>query len=162
MLYSSRAGVDSRVGLPPRTQRPCLIRGGRRRGERVRQGGQGTQSRARALDGQGALLTTRWAAYRRGFDSRWQLRLVHARKHACGCPARNLLRRSALSLESFPSPPSDEQRLQFQIETEAAEAEVRAERTAILRLQSETERAELDARKAAAEEALATSRHRIR
>ena len=78
-----------------------LSRGGRRRGERVRQGGQGTQSRAPALDGPGALLTTRWAAYRRGFDSRWQPREVHARKHTGGCPARNLFRRSALSLESL-------------------------------------------------------------
>ena len=66
------------------------------------------------------------------------------------------------SSDTFPSPPSDEQQLLFQIETEAAEAEVRAERTAILRLQIETERAEVNARKAAAEEALATSRHRIR
>ena len=65
------------------------------------------------------------------------------------------------SSDAFPSPPSDEQRLRFQIETEAAEAEVRAERTAIFRLKIETERAELDARKAAAEEALATTRHRI-
>ena len=79
--------------------------------ERVREGGQGTQSRARALDGPGALLTTRWAAYRRGFESRWQPRVVHASKHTCGCPARNLLRRSALSLESdgeaagFPASP---------------------------------------------------------
>ena len=77
-----------------------LSRGGRRRGERVRQGGQGMQSHARALDGPGALLTTRWAAYRRGFDSRWQPRVVHASKHTCGGPARNPSRRSALSLES--------------------------------------------------------------
>ena len=104
MLYPSRAGGDSRVGLPPRIQRPCLSRGGRRRGERVLQRGQGTQSRARALDGAGALLTTRWAAYRRGFDSRWQPRVVHARKHTCGCPARNLFRRPALSLESTQGP----------------------------------------------------------
>ena len=59
-------------------------------------------------------------------------------------------RRQMFSSDTFPSPPSDEQRLLFQIETEAAEAEVRAERTAILRLQLETERAELDARKTAA------------
>ena len=72
--------------------------------------------------------------------------------------------RKMFSSDSLPSPPSDEQQLLFRIETEAAklEAEVRAERTAILRLQIETERAELDARKAAAAEALATSRHRIR
>ena len=53
-------------------------RGGHRSGERVLQGGQGMQSRARALEGPGALLTTRWAAYRRGFDPRWQPRVVHA------------------------------------------------------------------------------------
>ena len=58
------------------------------------------QSHARALDGLGALLITRWAAYRRWFDSRWQPRVVHASKHARGCPARNPPRRSALSLES--------------------------------------------------------------
>ena len=75
---------------------PC----GPRNGERVPQGGQGTQSRARAFDGPGALLTTRWAAHRRGFDSRWQPRVVHASKHTCGCPAQYQLRRTALSLES--------------------------------------------------------------
>ena len=58
------------------------------------------QSHARALDGPGALLTTRWASYRRGFDSRWQPRVVHASKHTCGCPARNPPRSSALSLKS--------------------------------------------------------------
>ena len=73
---------------------------GRRRGERVRQGGQGMQSRAQALDGPGALLTTQWAAYRREFDSRWQPRVVHTSKHTSGCPARNLFRHSAWSLES--------------------------------------------------------------
>ena len=71
------------------------------------------------------------------------------------------VRRQMFSSDTFPSPASDEQRWRFQFETEAAEAEVRAERKAILRLQIETERAELDARKAAAVEALATSRHRI-
>ena len=55
-----------------------LSRGGHRSGERVLQGGHGTHSRARALDRSGALLTTLWAAYRHGFDSRWQPRVVHA------------------------------------------------------------------------------------
>ena len=41
------------------------------------------QSHALELDGLGALLTTRWAAYRRGFDSRWQPRVVPASKHTC-------------------------------------------------------------------------------
>ena len=99
---------DIRVAPAPTLEWVCrpayrahvLSRGGHRSGERVRQGGQGTQSQARALDGPGALLTTRWAACRRGFDSRWQPRAVHASKHMCGCPARNLLRRSALSIES--------------------------------------------------------------
>ena len=68
-----------------------------------------------------------------------------------GIHQQNITKRLQMfSSDRLPSPPSDEQPLLFQIETEAAEAEVRAERTAILRLQLETERAELDARKTAA------------
>ena len=70
-------------------------------------------------------------------------------------------RRRMVNADILPTPPSAEQRLRFQLATEAAEAEVHAERMAILRLTMETERAELDARKAAAEEALATSQQRL-
>ena len=42
---------------------------------------------------------------------------------------------------------NEDQQLRFQLDTEAAEIEVREERLAILRLELETERAELDARK---------------
>ena len=35
-----------------------------------------------------------------------------------------IARRQMFSFDTLPSPPSDEQRLRFQIETEAAEAEV--------------------------------------
>ena len=77
-----------------------LSRGGHRSGERVQQGGQGTQSRVWAPDGPGALLTTRWAAYRRGFDSRWQPRVVHAFRRSRGCLGQHLLRSQAWSLES--------------------------------------------------------------
>jgi len=70
-------------------------------------------------------------------------------------------RRRIVNADTLPSPPSEAQRMRFQIETETAEAEIRAEQLAILRLQMQTERAELDARKAAAEESLAGSRRRI-
>ena len=66
---SACKACDIRVALAPTLEWVCcpthsahgLSRGGHRNGERVRQGGQGMQSRAQALDGQGALLTTRRA-----------------------------------------------------------------------------------------------------
>ena len=51
-------------------------------------------------------------------------------------------RRQMFSSRTLPSPPSDGQRLRSQIETEAAEAEARAQRTTMLRLQIETRQSE--------------------
>ena len=58
-------------------------------------------------------------------------------------------------------PSNEAQQLRFQLATEAAETEVREERVALLRLALETERAELDARKAMAEEIMAQSHQRV-